>query len=325
MHEGARIVGILESTLGHRRIHAALKNALLQNRLPSQFLFVGPEGIGKKRFAWGMAEVLLCQSPKTPGEACGVCSSCVKVRSGFHENVLLIEPEKNLIKIEKAREIQEFLSLAQEGGARVVIVDDAHALNPQASNALLKVFEEPPANTFFFFITHRWTQVLPTIRSRATRVAFAPLSDKDLSFWAEGDVNLLRLARGSVKALLEQKEEDRREMRLEADRMFQSFFSDKSFFLLGDWREKIKDRDKLLLFTRYWLLSLRDFFWYTHQQGLAANSTGSESLSALRNLSAEQVWDLWERGLSLEAGLLGHRDPVLLIEEWLLPCLIEEV
>jgi DNA polymerase-3 subunit delta' len=312
-------VGILESTIGHHHIQAALINAMIQGRLPSQFLLAGPEGIGKRRFAWGMAEVLLCLRPPAPGKACGICSSCIKIHSGFHENVLLIEPEKSLIKIEKARDIQDFLSLAQEGGARIIIIDDAHTLNAQASNSLLKIFEEPPSNTYFFFITHRWTQVLPTIRSRATRIAFAPLSARELEQWAEGDQELIRLARGSVKALLDQKEDGRRELRVQAFTLFQKFFTEKDFFVLGDWREAVKDRDRLLLFTRFWLVTLRDFFLAKYQGQNADNGKMPPHVVGLYSFKDEDVWDLWERGLKLEAGLLGHRDPVLLIEEWLIP------
>jgi DNA polymerase-3 subunit delta' len=299
-------------------------NALLQGRLPSQFLFVGPEGIGKKRFAWGMAEVLLCQRPIAPGEACGLCASCVKIRSGFHENVLAVEPEKNLIKMERAREIQDFLSLAQSGGSRVIIVNDAHTLNAQAANSLLKVFEEPPPNTYFFFITHRWMQVLPTIRSRATRVAFAPLKESDLEPWSKGDVELLRLARGSVKELLEQKEDSRREVREDAFALLAQFFNDKSFFVLGSWRDTLKDKDKLLLFIRYWLMVIKESLVHRYEGADPSKSGWSPLLQGLSKVSAEDLWSLWERGLHLEAGLLGHRDPVLLVEEWLMPLMIKD-
>lgn len=309
-------MGILESTVGHHRNQVALIKALIDGRLPSQFLFVGPEGVGKKRFAWGLAEIFLCQRPPEPGRACGLCASCIKIRSGFHESVLFIEPEKNLIKLEKAREIQDFLALAQAGGVRVVIVDNAHTLNPQASNALLKVFEEPPPNTYFFFITHRWTQVLPTIRSRATRVAFGPLSSVELEKWSDGRPELLTLARGSLKELLEQKQEDRQELRQEAMTLWEKFFTQKDFLVLGDWREALKDRDKLLLLSRYWLVNLHSLMTKRVVAGSATNE-----VNLLASMTDDELWDLWDRGLKLEGGLLGHRDPILLMEEWLLPVL----
>jgi DNA polymerase-3 subunit delta' len=62
-----------------------------------------------------------------------------------------------------------------------VIIDSAHALNPQAGNALLKILEEPPPDTHFFLITAQASSLLPTIRSRAQAMRFAPLSDDDLA------------------------------------------------------------------------------------------------------------------------------------------------
>lgn len=315
-------MGILETTVGHGRQQKALTQAWLEGCLPSQFLFVGPEGIGKKRFAWGLAELLLCERPPEPGKTCGLCSSCIKIRSGFHESVLFLEPDKNLIKLERAKDIQDFLSLAYDGKARVIIVDDAHALNAQASNSLLKVFEEPPAHVYFFLITHRWTQVLPTIRSRATRVAFSPLNEADLARWADGDQSLIRLARGSVKELLHLKDPQSKEWCQEAQLLLQRLLTEENFLVLGDWRDAIKDRDKLLSLSRYWLILLRDYF--TERLTVDSGDGREAMVSPLKGLSSftdSDLWEFWDRSLQLESGLLGHRDPVLLLEEWLLPLL----
>lgn len=364
-------MGILKTVYGHDRVQGVLIQAFLRGALPSQLLFVGPEGVGKKRVAWGMSELLLCartnlhpnnlnstattatttapaaaaasirttpsittaftapaNTDATPdatitdtAQACGRCSSCVKIQSGFHESVLLIEPEKNLIKLEKSKEIQDFLSLSHDDKARIVIVDDAHALNPQAANSLLKLIEEPPPKTYFFFITHRWAQLLPTIRSRTTKISFKPLSDHDLSHWADPtkEAELIRLARGSVKELLNQKQEEATFIRTEAYELFHQFFSQPSYVILGSWRDVVKDKDKLMLFIRYWLISLHE---YLSQKSLQPDLKNGETLAPhLRGLLIyrdEVVWSLWERGLTLEAGILGHRDPVLLLEEWLL-------
>ena len=331
-------MGILETTYGHDRVQRALIQALLRGSLPSQLLFVGPEGVGKKRMAWGLAERLLCLNPSMQGQACGACPSCLKINSGFHESVLFVEPEKNLIKLEKAREIQDFLNLSHDDKARIVIVDDIHCFNPQASNSLLKLVEEPPPKTYFFFITHRWTQVLPTIRSRTTKVSFSPLSDQELSRWADktNEANLIRIARGSVKELLNQKQEEATLVREEAYQIFHQFFSDRSYLMLGTWRDLVKDKDKLILFIRYWLFSLHEYLAYKSVHANLNTNTLSAStevkgspdikqegsllphLKGLLNYRDEVVWSLWEKGLALESGILGHRDPVLLLEEWLL-------
>lgn len=91
--------------------------------------------------------------------------------------------------------------------------------------------------------------------------------------------------------------------------------------MLGDWREAVKDRDKLLLLTRYWLLILRDYFWHQAKALTGQKCEIPVYLAGLQAFSQDDLWSLWERGLNLEAGLLGHRDPVLLIEEWLIPVL----
>jgi len=316
-------LGILETTYGHDFVRASLLQALARGALPSQLLLVGPEGIGKKRMAWGLVEVLLCENRSSPHRlplsACGRCASCSKINSGFHENVLFLEPEKNLIKLEKAKEVQDFLSLAHDGEARVVIVDDAHCFNPQASNALLKLVEEPPPRTYFFFITHRWAQVLPTIRSRATKIPFRSLSDQELARWGDGnkDAELIRLARGSVKALLEQKQEGATQIRNEAYDIFRQFFSDPRYLVLGSWRDLVKDKDKLILFIRYWLMSLHDYLTQKNkQEGKNDSLSLPPHWCGLPHYGDEELWTLWEGGLSLESGVLGHRDPVLLIEEW---------
>lgn len=346
-------MGLLETTFGHESIITAIREAYLQGRLPSQLLLVGPEGIGKQRVAWGMAELLLCSNSnaqsnaqsnslatktlatktQTTYPACSHCASCQKVHTHLHEQILFIEPEKNLIKLERAQDIQDFLSLAFDRGPRIIIVNDVHSLNAQASNSLLKIFEEPPPQTYFFFITHRWMQVLPTIRSRAMKLSFSPLAENILERWCQSpkEKELIPLARGSVKELLAQKQEDLSQLRHEAQNLFERFFSEKDFFYFGAWREEIKDKDKLLLFIRYWLQHLhRQITARSSAKNATAlspsassattsNSPPTTSSSSLPALSTEKLWQLWEQGLELETGVLGHRDSVLLIEDWLLP------
>lgn len=324
-------MGFLDTTKGNNFIRQTLLQAISNHQLPRQLLFVGPEGIGKKRVAWGLSEVLLCLNfDKISQKTCGQCSSCIKIQSGFHENVLSIEPEKNTIKLEKADEIQGFLCLAHDQGARIVIVNDAHTLNAQASNSLLKVIEEPPPHTYFFFITHRWMQVLPTIRSRSTKIPFSPLSENELKFWCNEtfsstsgkppfDPHLLRRARGSVSELLNQKQEDQIQLRNDAHNMLIQFFKEKDYFLLGSWREEVKDKEKLILFIRHWLFMLHDRIF--SQYAKMTLPAFEEAENALNALSLDEMWYLWNQGLHLEPGVLAHRDSVLLIENWLIPVL----
>lgn len=92
----------------------------------------------------------------------------------FAHGVLQVEPDGTQIKIEQSRQILSFLSLTSISAARVVIVEEAQLFNPQAANALLKMVEEPPKNTFFLMLTPSITLLLPTLRSRLQlfRLAF---------------------------------------------------------------------------------------------------------------------------------------------------------
>lgn len=90
---------------------------------------------------------------------------------------------------------------ANLGGGKVFIVDEAELLNPAGQNALLKTLEEPPAGTTLILVTGHENRLLPTIRSRCMRVAFAPLSDQAVDRWCEQ--HCTGLTDTSRKALVE--------------------------------------------------------------------------------------------------------------------------
>lgn len=160
-----------------------LLHGVANNSLPHSLLFSGQEGIGKKLFAITLAKNLLC----TTHNACGSCPSCVQIAHNTHPDVIVVEPnEKGNIPI--GSEDQEGtirwligrVSLASVHDARVIIINDAHCMNIQSQNALLKTIEEPPAGTFIILISSERNQLLPTIRSRVAEYVFHPLSDSDL-------------------------------------------------------------------------------------------------------------------------------------------------
>src|SRR3990167_4849307 len=134
-----------------------------QQRLPHALLFVG-EGIGKKELSLALAQQLLCQTQNT----CGTCHACHLFVSGTHPDFFLITPQEHgQIKIEQIRQLSEALQqTAQQGGYRVVVVEQAHAMNVAAANALLKTLEEPGNNTIIMLLTERVAFLAATLRSR---------------------------------------------------------------------------------------------------------------------------------------------------------------
>jgi DNA polymerase III delta' subunit len=157
-----RVIGILRAAIERRRVHHA-------------YLFTGAAGSGKRDTALALAAALNCL--EAPGVGCDRCASCDRIAHGIHPDVVTLAREgaAQIIPIETVREVIGRTALPpHEAETRVFIVDEANALQPASANALLKTLEEPPRRTMFVLGTVAPDQLLPTIRSRCQRVAFAP-------------------------------------------------------------------------------------------------------------------------------------------------------
>jgi DNA polymerase-3 subunit delta' len=162
------------SVLGHDRVKDLLARGLKRRRLPPALLFSGPEGIGKRALALAVARALVCEHGE--GDACEGCAPCRRASRGLHPDVFLVEPVTAAIKIEQVREAaREILGRPFEAPARGFVIDDAHAMTEQASNALLKSLEEPPPTSHVILVTASPQALLPTIRSRCQQLRFSPL------------------------------------------------------------------------------------------------------------------------------------------------------
>jgi DNA polymerase-3 subunit delta' len=108
--------------------------------------------------------------------ACGECLSCHKIISGSHPDIITVKPDGVFIKIGQVRNVSRELRFAPlEGNKRIVIINDAQAMNLEASNAILKILEEPPRHTMLILTATQTTDLLPTIVSRCQQVAFRPI------------------------------------------------------------------------------------------------------------------------------------------------------
>ena len=171
-----------EQIAGQEKAVAILRNALRHGRLAHAYLFIGPEGVGKRLTALTLAKAMNCQSPPEAGDSCEKCPSCIKVNSSNHADVIQLELEGEVIKIDQIRDMQRRLHFRPlEGGSRACIIDSADRMNDAASNALLKTLEEPPQETHLFLITSRPHRLLPTILSRCQWVKFRPLSTSHIA------------------------------------------------------------------------------------------------------------------------------------------------
>lgn len=182
--------------LGHDEVAARFVRAVERNRLASTFLFVGPEGVGKRTFALALAQALLCdrvakeQPTQITLSACGECPQCKQALAGTHPDILQVGKPADKADIPLALLIGEKehrmraglcyeISLRPFAGRRkIALIDDADYLNTEGANALLKTLEEPPDDSLLILIGTAEQRQLPTIRSRCQVVRFRPLPEE---------------------------------------------------------------------------------------------------------------------------------------------------
>ena len=149
--------------VGQEHVTTALTNAINSGKVPHAYLFSGPRGVGKTSTARILSKLLNCiHSPNI----CGECAACKEITLGQSLDVREIDGASNR-GIEQIREIRDNaiytpLSLKY----KIFIIDEVHMLTKEASNALLKILEEPPSHVIFMLATTESNKVLPTIRSR---------------------------------------------------------------------------------------------------------------------------------------------------------------
>lgn len=236
-----------------------LQYALAHERLAHAYLFSGPEGTGKIAMALDFARVLLCRDANA--RPCGTCTDCRHVGSLVHPNLqflfahpksakeedilavkngvaaqpyLMDHPWPNAqLSIDSVRALRRDLSLRiPKGQNRVIILVDAHTMTAEAANALLKMLEEPPENTYFILTTDNEEALLPTIRSRCQQLRFGklPIADIEVGLRKQGQYSeeqirtAARLAGGSMRRALELLETDLTALRNEAVQFLRSIF-----------------------------------------------------------------------------------------------------
>jgi len=165
--------------LGQEKAKKLLLRSLGAGRIPHAYIFKGPDGVGKKLFARGVAMAVNCRESSSIG-ACGSCVSCRKYRSMNHPDFLIIQPEKGVIKIDQIRMMSRELDYPPyESTMRVVVLEDVHTMRREAANSLLKTLEEPPRGNLLILTAESSREVLATLSSRCQVVPFFHLRQHD--------------------------------------------------------------------------------------------------------------------------------------------------
>ncbi|MFQ6113244.1 MAG: DNA polymerase III subunit delta' [bacterium] len=237
-----------ERIIGQHRIKQFFQKALESGRLSHAYLFVGDRGVGKEAMALELAKALFCSSKAS--KPCQECSDCLRVGKLSHPDVQVIFPSPAKVKeddqnrisksiatnpylreeiwanpsisIERIREVRRVSSYKSlEGKGRVIIIIDAERMTQEASNALLKILEEPPQKMYLLLISSRPNLLLPTITSRCQVIKFdlltieeieEALTERDCIQPDQARLSA-RLAAGSYRRALELLDEHLQELR----------------------------------------------------------------------------------------------------------------
>ncbi len=164
--------------LSFQPILARLEQLQKQDKLDATYLFIGNKGIGKVNLVRYWLSTFYCVTHNS----CGHCSHCVLLAKEEHPNFTIIKPATKQLLLSQIKEVIALTNIkALLPVKRVILIQEAHKMNIEATNSFLKLLEEPPKNTLFILLVPQEGLLLETIESRCQKFIFPPLSKEDIN------------------------------------------------------------------------------------------------------------------------------------------------
>lgn len=161
-------------------VRTELKKIVSSGNIPHALLFAGPKGTGKTSAARIIAKIVNCEKQgKKLGEPCNKCYQCKSIMTGNNIDVIELDAASNR-GIDDVRALRDTVKLSPANAKKkVYIIDEAHMLTLEASNALLKTLEEPPNHVLFILATTNAGKLIETVRSRTALIEFHKASPEE--------------------------------------------------------------------------------------------------------------------------------------------------
>lgn len=174
-----------------------IRTMIQSGEVPHAFIIEAPRSVDKEPFAVAFAQALLC--PEAPGEGCGVCPTCRRIRERNHLDVYYVEAARKKdskvasVRDEDIEALQERLSAKPlEADRSIAVIQDADSITPRAFNRFLKTLEEPAPGTVIMMLSENMESMPATIRSRCVKLRLSAYGPADGSEAAEAASALLQ-------------------------------------------------------------------------------------------------------------------------------------
>ena len=201
---------MFDKIVGNRDIKKSLENAIKIGKISHSYLFIGTQGIGKKKIAKEFSKAILCLNKNE----CNSCKSCIEFDSENNPDFQIIESQGTSIKIEQIRELQK--KVAEKpiiSDKKIYIIDECDKMTKEAQNCLLKTLEEPPQYVIIILIGANESAILSTVKSRCSVIHFQNISDEEISTYLKQNLNveikndlLLKACGGSIGKAMQLKD-----------------------------------------------------------------------------------------------------------------------
>jgi hypothetical protein len=189
------LISTVDAFRGQPRVIKLLEAYLQAGKLAGTLLLLGQRGLGKTSLATIIARALTCERNREQRKFwfCGECYACRSIAAGEQPEFVLVKPAGKDISVKQIEQdydgFRSALLLPTTLSHRVFVIDEAHYLNEETSNQLLKLLEEVPGCTVFILVTDRPNLLLPTIHSRGQKIALSPVPEEELAGYVERDAD----------------------------------------------------------------------------------------------------------------------------------------